>query len=750
MPAGSYVATFDAALAVDDVVTQGASTPGLAGLSVAALFQSVLRGSPLIAAMVIAGVFIGYLTLTYIPTRYTSSASIIIEPKRPGSFGADAEFANIIVDGSKIASVEVVLLSSRVLERVVRRERLADNPVFGDIKPSLIERLLPFLLVRNTPPMLDTPDSREARAIDQLRRMLRVARVGMTYVIKIDATSSDAGSAQRIAADVADAYLADQVDTKLDAAQRDSLWLQDRIAAQRSDLVHSEVAVEVIRKKLGVTGVDTGAGSTMDRHALTQISDELARAQGDVAAAGAKYSEAARLLKSGRPIDGLTDITASKVITDLRKQQAESSQALANLSTRYASQYPERAQAEQASRAIDRQISLEISRIVSGLNDDLQTAIAHRDALQQQLDRLVGTVNAASSAEGRVELREAERVADANRIAYDASLNRLREVEQQQTRQDVEARVISEAFRPDRPSFPKPALFLGGGGGLGLTCGLGFVLMMTILRARVEDPAAAERALLVPVLATTPKLQLKRLATGSAALNIPDYLAANPYSTFAESFRLLRLRTRMHRSQGGQVLQVTSAIPGEGKSTVAAGIAISAAAAGQKTVLVDLDLHRPASGPLLGGTSPFGIVDFLLGSLSSEDALEPHASLPLRIIGAGSVSALNPGMIESEQLATLINNLRIEFDIVILDTPPILAICDPLYISQLADAVILVVSWRSTPRKCVENALAALRSAGARIAGIHLNQVAPSRIKSSYGYSHDYSRNSSDLAARQH
>ena len=116
-----------------------------------------------------------------------------------------------------------------------------------------------------------------------------------------------------------------------------------------------------------------------------------------------------------------------------------------------------------------------------------------------------------------------------------------------------------------------------------------------------------------------------------------------------------------------------------------------------------------------------------MGDTGAEAALCAHASLPLRIISAGSISALNPSMIESTRLRELVSALSREFDMVVLDTPPVLAICDPLYISGLVDKTILVVAWRATPQGCVDDALARLRAAHAPLAGMLINKVQPGK-----------------------
>ena len=313
--------------------------------------------------------------------------------------GAEAEFANIYVDASKIASVEVVLLSSSLLQRVVEAEHLADDPNFGGASHSMIDRYLPFLSAKHEVAP-DTPTAREARAVDKLRRMIRTTRIGVTYVIKIDIAASTAARAQGLAQAVADAYLTDQVTTKLDAARRDSAWLSDRLTQQRSELIRSEVAVESIRKKLGVLSGGTNPDSSVDRQAVSQVNDELVKAEADVAASGARYQQAQHVLHGGGNIEGLPDIAASKVIQDLRHEQEAASRRLAEISTRYAADHPLRRQAEDERASVNSQVSLEVSRVLGSLQNDYFTAIARRDALQKQLTHLVGMVNAAANAEG--------------------------------------------------------------------------------------------------------------------------------------------------------------------------------------------------------------------------------------------------------------------------------------------------------------------------------------------------------------
>jgi capsular exopolysaccharide synthesis family protein len=704
------------------------------------LVRRVMRGAPIIVVAAILGVVAAAAVLPKITPRFTSSVSILIDPKRPGSYGADTEFANIYIDSSKVSSIEVVLESSGLLGKVVDKLHLAEDPEFGDAHPSALAPVLALITGRPVSMPADTPEARKGRAIDRLRRMITSARVGTTYVIKLDVSAPHPVMARTIANTVADAYIADLTDTKVEAASRDSAWLTDRLNAQRTDLIKSEVAVEDLRHKFGVVGSDTTPDSTTDRQSVTEINRELVAAENDVATAESKYGTASGVLSSGSRSGSLPDTAESKVLQELRGQQAQATIHLSDLTARYAPGYPAVKQAQMDLDAINRAVSSESSRVLGGLKSDYQTAVSRRDALKRQMTALVAAVNASSNAEGRVELREAERVAEANRIAYEASLNHLREIQEQQSRLDTEARIISPAELPDLPSSPKPSIILAGGGALGLVLGSGFVMLLPIGRRKVGNAIAAERQFLLPVLAKIPLMRRKDLLLGNRKLTIPEYLTLNPFSGFADNLRILRFRLRSVTARDNQVIQVTSAIPGEGKSTIAASLAISAASSHARCVLLDLDLHRPSAGNILGYTSDKGVVDILSGTATSASAMVVHHALPITIINAGSINKLHPGMIESKTLRELIDTLRREFDIVVIDTPPVLSISDPVYISNLVDATLLVVAANETPQDLVNDALVALRSAHAPLAGILLNKVSSGKMYGYYGNRGGYDR----------
>ena len=476
-----------------------------------------------------------------LPARYTSSVSILIDPKRQDTLGADAAFENLYVDSGRVANVEQLLVSSLLLGKVVDADHLADDPSVAASSTSLLVRLQSAIWNQSPAAAVDAASVRRELAIERLAKAIKTTRVGLTYVIKMDVTADGPLKAQRLASQIADAYLSDQLDTKYAAARRDLKWLDTRVAQLRQAVLESESKVEAVRQRYGLIQSDSAPGSTLDRQAMTGLNAELSEARADVAVAGSKYNQIRRLSRTGGNLDGLSAVGTSKVIEDLRSQQVAATRRLAELARRFTPAYPEYQQAKNDSDVLNRQVAVEVNRIADSVRNDYETALARRDELQAQVKQLVDAANAASHAQGRIALKEAERVSEANRLAYESSLNRLRDVEQQVKRQEAEARIISKAQLPDRPSFPKPTIFFGGGAAFGLLCSLGFIVLAPKLQTTVTDPEDAKALLRLPVLAMSPALKKNDLKSANVKVSIPEYLEINPISQYAESLRMLRL-----------------------------------------------------------------------------------------------------------------------------------------------------------------------------------------------------------------
>ncbi len=710
------------------------------------IFRTLRRRFYVPILLAIIGVAAGVWLQSAIQPRYTSFVEILLDPRRADAFGAEAQFGTVLVDSSKIASVVSIIESSELLRRVVRDLKLADTPEFGDPPVSLRAKVLAFLPVTApfTPP--NDTQTREERALGRLEKVVRAERVGVTYVLTVSASSSNPEMAQKLAQAVADTYLDDQITLKRTAIQRDIVWLADRVDEARKQLMQSEEAVEAVRRKFGLVDTDRGAGVTTDRQAVSDINTQLTQAQTDLASRRARYEQADRIRAAGGSLEGLPEAANSHVIENLRKTEADVASKLADQSRIYADTFPEVRRLRDQDALLQRQINAEVGRIVDGLRAEYETAAARERDLRNQLAQSAAIENSTAKSDGRIQLRDAQRVVEANRTLHDSLLTRLRDVQQQQTREEPEARVISRADIPDRPSWPKPLILpLGGGAGF-LLLGLGFTLAPTLLESRFVSVAEVERRLGLLVFGGIPLLRRRDLASPRRRASVADYAARKPLSHFAESLRTLRAYLRISADGHPSILQVTSSIPGEGKSTTAAALAISAATAGVPTVLIDVDLRSSSLSAMFDLRGKEGLADILELNKPYRSVIRELDDMPLAVIGAGSAFLPRPDMVNSKRFEALLRDLTQHYGLVILDTPPVLPVSDALVIAKHADATILVVEWRATTKKLAEQAVKVLRTINAPLVGVMLNKVDVSKVglyEYGYGYGYHYGQNGS-------
>jgi capsular exopolysaccharide synthesis family protein len=263
----------------------------------------------------------------------------------------------------------------------------------------------------------------------------------------------------------------------------------------------------------------------------------------------------------------------------------------------------------------------------------------------------------------------------------------------------------------------------------GLGLGVGGAIAMEMLKAGFSTPREVEEALGIPVLASVRFVKKSQLVKDGKSFALPLYQMYYPFSPFSEAMHTLRSGIHMSDvDQPPKVIQVTSARPGEGKTTIATSLAISAALSGKKVVLVDADLRRPAASRFFRLEKEKGLVDLLLGATTIDDVLKDHQDLNLMVIPTGSKSLNPPDVLGSERMKGLISHLKETFDYVVLDTPPVGPVVDPVIVSNLADKTIFVVQWASTSREVVETSIQRV-STHKRVAGVVLNSVNQDRAK---------------------
>jgi len=658
---------------------------------------------------------------------YTATTQVLLEPPRKAPTDTGSRDYDQFNDLSFIENQLAIIRSDALLRRVVVKERLAVPP------PAAKEP-------QSTEPSKESPASAQDESIldgiNSLRGALAVSRSGQAQVLNISITWTDPTRAAQLANAVANAYVVNQLDARFESAKQASGWLSDRLVELRQQLRDSEEAVTKFRNEHGL--MRTGPTIALNDQQLADLNSKLIAARADVAEKKTRVDFLADVARGKKTIESLPDTFQSTgVMSALRGKLADASQREADLLARYSSRHPAVVTVDAEKRDIERSIVGETQRMVQAVNNEYALAKARLDATEQAMREATG--QGGLNYDDSVRLRELERTAAVNKSLFEDVLQKAKITDEQSTFRPREVQVIMPAQKGGQ-SYPNSRKILLTALFVGLGLGVGGAFAMEKLNAGFTTPRQVEDALGAPVLASISRMDAsKLLSKDGQAVPLVFYHLHYPLSPFSEAIRTLRSGIHMSDvDRPPKVIHVTSSRAGEGKTTLAMSLAISAAFSGLQVALVDADLRHPALSRFFKLEREKGLVDLLIGATTSEAALRFQKDLKLTVIPAGGKS-LNPtDVLGSERMKALVSHLRETFDYVVLDTPPVGPVIDPVIVAQLADKTIFVVQWASTPRELVEASIQQM-STHKRVAGVVLNCVNQDRVRK-YGGEYSYGK----------
>jgi capsular exopolysaccharide synthesis family protein len=719
----------------------GDDEQGFLDFDLMGLYRTLRKRLGLIASVTVGLTALVMVAVLQQTPLYTATAQVLLDRQQMQVTDMEAVISGLPADSATVDSEVEILLSRALAERVVERLDLTRDPEFNKalVEPSALRWADPRFLLRQLLALISAdpaPVSEEMRAraeldgvVDSLLDKLSVSRQRLTYVINLSVTSEQPVKAAQIANAYAETYILDQLEAKFDATRQANEWLSRRLGELRQQVQDSERAVEIFRSE---QGLESSAGVTVSEQQLSELNAQLILARTALAEARAKYDRARQIRSSGGSIESMADVVQSGTISQLRQKQAELARELANLSSRYGPRHPEVVNAEAQRRDIESQIGAEISRIIGSLQNNVSVAETRVASLEQSLREIRGETG--ESGQAMIQLRELEREAAANRSVYESFLNRFKETSQQQDLQVPDSRIISVATAPLEPSFPRKALSFAIALLLSLMLGVGLAFLLEHIDDGLTTGRDVEEALALPHLVSVPLVPAEK-GPGGKPLKPHDYLVQKPLSAFSESLRSLRSALQLSNVDNPpKVILFTSALPSEGKTTTSVSFARAAAASGLKVVLVDCDLRHPSVHKTFGLATPTaGLVELLAERLDPEAVMIEDDKTSLRILPIATGTANPPDLMASSQMQLLIERLRGEYDLVVIDSAPVLPVSDSRVLARLADETVFVVRWNNTPKDAAQTAIRELRLYQANVAGAILVAVDAAK-QAKYGY----------------
>ena len=695
-------------------------------LDIRQVMAVIVRRAPLIAVIMIAVFALALAALFTSTPTYTATSQVVIEGRAQRVIDMEQVSAEVSRDNPTIDTEVEVLHSPILAQRVVKALALDREPEFNPAlqKPSLLSGLKKLVGASGPPQAAMTPDQIQAAVARRLLADLQVRRVGLTYAINISFSSTSPALSARVANAFAEQYLASQLDTKYEATQRASAWLNSRLAGLRSQVENAEREVQNYRAANGLLA--SSQGETLTQQQISGLSSQLATARADQAEQEARLAAARQQMRGGQLGEDLGAALSSPVITRLRDQRAQASREVVDLQGRYGDRHPDLLRAQRQLADIDTQIQGEVRRIMSNLEAQVQIARQRTASISGSLGASRGDLSANASAQ--VRLNELERNAESARTLYQSFLDRFKQTTAQQGIEQSDARIGALAAAPKTPSAPKPALYIIGGLLAAIIAAAVVVIIAELFDNGVTSEVNLEHRLKVPSLGAVADLSTLPSAerAGTGRLSPGAFIMQKPLSSFAESFRGLAANLKFtQEGRPAQVLAVTSALPGEGKTTTALCLARSMAHAGETVVLVDCDLRRRSKAAATSETQPTsGLREVLEGKATLQQAIvkDPHSGA-FRMARSAADREVATDLLGGAEMDKVIEELRQHFSVIILDTAPVLAIAETRVLATKVDGVLFLVRWRRTPHQAAGIALKNLQAVGANIIGAALTQV---------------------------
>jgi succinoglycan biosynthesis transport protein ExoP len=694
------------------------------------------------ASLVILVALAGLVCLVMTP-RYKAEAQLEILKQDAGVVipveGSEANARTQSLDAldfSLTLQTQVAILQSDALAlRVIKELNLAETDDFryDPLIKTAEDRRQMALPIERAP-------SKRAYVLKRWSKSLKVDSVAGTRLIYVDYTHPD----PEMAAQIVNRLLADFVEynfqIRYKATTKAANWLRGQLVDLKSQVEDSQKHAVALQKNTGIFGSDETHNIIIGR--LEQLNAQAAEAQANRFAKQAIY----RLAQNGDPelIAGLlggssqpsnaVSGTPPVLLISLRQLEADLSGQYAEAASKYGSDYPKLVQLKNRLESVRADIKAEVGKVVERAKKEYMAAEAAESAAKKVFEeqKLIGSeMNKRAS-----DFMNAKQEADSNRELYQRLLQRLNEAGVLAGLRSSDINIVDPAAVPDRPSKPNIPLYLALGALAGMTFGVATAFLCDSMDSRLRDPEEIETSTHVPVLGVIPRGESftrkgrkdlnadRRFPRNGATPETLRVLLSSQNSPVEEAFRAVRTSLLLSRPDNpGKVFMMTSALPHEGKSFSSLNLASVLAQNGGKVLLVDADLRRGTLSRNLKQSSAFGLSQLLFHD-SGERAYQQIEEIPgLTFLAAGSTPPNPAESLGSKKMATLIERWREEFDFVVIDSAPILAVTDAVVLSPSVDGVIVVVRFAVSTRQSIIRAIRVMSDVQADCFGVLVNAM---------------------------
>ncbi len=726
----------------------GKAVENNSGISPLVLWRAVRKRWVLILVVTLAvASAVTFYTLGQVKI-YRAGATIQIDPSVPQPLGRDVQGVVDVGAGAYWSNREYY----ETQFKIIQSRRIAEETV----RALGLHRDMGF--VQNLPPG-SSPANGEVSvetAAQILQGRLAVDPEENSRIVFISLEDADPRRAQRVLTALIDTYIQSNLDDAISSTGNASEWLKSQLEKLKKELERNELALHKYKKGNGILSVSFDDQSNMLRAELAQLNAELTRVRAKIQEIAARASELAKIDADDPATLPASELLNSAVLGQLRSAYVEAKQAHDSLVAQgRGEEHPEVRAARVRVDTARQALSAEVRNIKGAVLNDLAATRAEAKGLSKLFE---------AAKKRALELNRLE--IDYNRLArskhnteklYSVVLERSKESDLTGMLRFNNIKVIDSPLLPAAPVRPVLSTSLTFGLVSGLLLGVALALSRELLDRTIKSQEDLEAEVPFSSIGVLPWIsheggskQERKLNASIGERPLELFMHFRPSSHLSEAVRTIRTNIRfMSPDKPHRRLLVTSAGPGEGKTTVACSLAIAIAHAGQTVLLLDCDLRRPRLGKIFGVPSEFGVSQAVLDQ-AVLDHCRSQTEIPnLDVMAAGALAPSPAELLQSESFGRLLDTLEQRYDCLILDSPPLMPVADAAILSAQVDGCVVVVRAGKTPRELARRAAGTLLGVGAKVVGTVLNAIDLKSPGYLYrGYPAYYARESEPRSAR--
>jgi capsular exopolysaccharide synthesis family protein len=649
---------------------------------------------------------------------YRATATILIEAEEAKVLSIEEVYGLGSASDEYYQTQFEILKSRELAKRTVLELGLIDNPEFNPAHPANKKSFsIKDMILGKAEPL--TEEEILAKTVDTFWAAVSISPVRKTQLVKVSVDSESAEMARVAANAMAQQFIESQLDAKVEVTQQAAGWLSDRLGGLKAKLEASERKLQQYREDndlVDVEGVDTLVAKEID-----QITEALVEARARRLELQGTYEQLQSLgALNYDNLSSLPSIINNPVVVNLRDAETQAELKVSELKKRYGPLHPKMIAAESDLEAVRESVLTQMKRIATSIESNYLVAQSKENSLEKALRNSKSDVRNLNRTE--FTLSEYQREVQTNRQLYEAFFNRVSETSATGDLQTANARVVDPAIKPVEPVKPNKKLIVLLALVVSGMFGVALAFLLDILDSTIKNLDDVERKLDVPMLGLLPLVGKKQDA-GDAEQMVRAFVGEG-MDGFRESVRTLRTGlTLASMEQPASVILVTSSVPSEGKTTTSTNIA-EAFGQMEKTLLIDCDMRRPSVAKKLGlAPNVPGLSNAVAYPDMLDECIQSRPELGIDVLSAGPIPPNPLELLGSKNFRDILDTLRRRYQRIIIDSAPMQAVSDALYLSTLVDGVVYVVKADATKDKLAQDGLSKLDNNNARVLGVVLNQV---------------------------